>query len=193
MEKLKPISNVPIYYLIGNHDAKNVGYLLFEELIGEGHRYFEYDDDNLFVLGFDSTKPDLPGGVIHHKAIEDVKNRINAPDRKNKFKIICFHHQTIPIPNTGKERSAIDDSGDMLEMLLTNKADLVLNGHRHISNLYTVSSPVKDLYIFNAGTFSCNKTRYREQFTYSVIDIERNSINFKIITISHFNTTIFKT
>ena len=59
MEKLKPISNAPIYYLIGNHDAKNVGYLLFEELIGEGNRYFEYDDDSLFVLGLDSTKQDL--------------------------------------------------------------------------------------------------------------------------------------
>ncbi|GAH57404.1 unnamed protein product, partial [marine sediment metagenome] len=64
---------------------------------------------------------------------------------------MCFHHQLIPIPNTGKERSAIDDSGDMLKMLLETKADLVLNGHRHTSNLYTVSSSEKDLFIFNAG------------------------------------------
>jgi predicted phosphodiesterase len=77
----------------------------------------------------------------------------------------------------------------MLKMLLEAKADLVLNGHRHISNLYTVSSSDKDLFIFNAGTFSCNKTRYREMFTYSVIDIEGTDLNFKVIPILDSKTT----
>jgi len=180
-KKFNPVSKAPIFYLIGNHDALNVGYLLFEEIFGQ--RHFEYEDENLYMVGIDSTKPDLPGGVIHHNTIDAISRRLEKPDRENKIKIVCFHHQLIPIPNTGKERSAIDDSGNMLEMLLNTKADLVLNGHRHISNLYTVSNSVKDLYIFNAGTFSSNKTRYREIFTYSVIDIRGNDINFKVIPI----------
>ena len=183
MEKFKPVSNAQMYYTIGNHDAKNVGYLLFEELIGDGKRYFEYEDNKMYILSIDSTKPDLASGVIHHKAIEGVKKRITQSDRKDKIKIICFHHQTIPIPNTGKERSAIDDSGNMLQMLLDNKADIVLNGHRHISNLYNISSPEKNLHIFNAGTFSSNRTRYRELNTYSVIDIGNNTLTFKIVPI----------
>jgi len=178
-KKFNPISKSPIMILIGNHDALNVGYLLFEEMIGR--RHYEYEDEEIYVIGIDSTKPDLPGGIIHHNVIEAVRKRLEKPERENKFKIVCFHHQLIPIPNTGKERSAIDDSGDMLKMLLDAKADLVLNGHRHTSNLYTVSSSEKDLYIFNAGTFSCNKTRYRELFTYSIIDIEGNNILFKVI------------
>ena len=181
MKKFNPISNAPIKFIIGNHDAKNVGYLLFEELIGE--RHFEFEDEHDYIIGIDSTKPDLPGGVIHHAAINAVKKRLIQPDRENKLKIVCFHHQLIPIPNTGKERSAIDDSGNMLQMLIDTKADLVLNGHRHISNLYALNSTKKDLYIFNSGTFSCNKTRYRELFTYSVIDINRKSLNFKIFPI----------
>ena len=195
MEKLKPISNAPIYYVIGNHDAKNVGYLLFEELIGEGRRYFEFEDPDIYILGIDSTKPDEGSGVIHYKAINGVKKRITKTERIDKLKIICFHHQLIPIPNTGRSRSAIDDSGDMLRMLFENKADLVLNGHRHISNLYNVSNPMKDLYIFNAGTFSAYKTRYRELFTYSIIDIERNSLNFRIIPIfePQFKKEIYRT
>ena len=185
-KKFKPISKCPLMILIGNHDAMNVGYLLFEEMIGR--RHYEYEDDEVYVIGIDSTKPDLPGGIIHHNVIEAVRKRLEKPERENKFKVVCFHHQLIPIPNTGKERSAIDDSGDMLNMLLETKADLVLNGHRHTSNLYTVSSSEKDLFIFNAGTFCCNKTRYRDLFTYSIIDLEENNLTFKIIPILDSNS-----
>ncbi|MFX1447429.1 MAG: metallophosphoesterase family protein [Promethearchaeota archaeon] len=186
-KKFNPVSKSPIMVLIGNHDAMNVGYLLFEEMIGR--RHYAYEDEDIYILGIDSTKPDLPGGIIHHNVINLVREELEKPERENKFKVICFHHQLIPIPYTGKERSAIDDSGDMLKMLLEAKADLVLNGHRHTSNLYTVSSSDKDLFIFNAGTFSCNKTRYRELFTYSVIDIEGNNLNFKVIPILDSGST----
>ncbi|MHA1986045.1 MAG: metallophosphoesterase family protein [Promethearchaeota archaeon] len=181
LKKFQPISKHPLIYLIGNHDAMNVGYLLFEELIGE--RHIEYEDDEIFVIGIDSTKPDLPGGIIHHNIIELVRKELMKRERENKFKVVCFHHQLIPIRNTGKERSAIDDSGDMLQMLLDAKADLVLNGHRHTSNLYTLSNSDKDLYIFNAGTFCCNKTRYRDSFTYTIIDIEGSKLTFKVIPV----------
>ncbi|MFX1409168.1 MAG: metallophosphoesterase family protein [Promethearchaeota archaeon] len=189
-KKFNPISDAKLMILIGNHDALNVGYLLFEEMIGR--RHYEFEDDDLYVIGIDSTKPDLAGGIIHHNIIDAVKKRLEKPEREDKFKIVCFHHQLIPIPKTGKERSAIDDSGNMLKMLIDAKADLVLNGHRHISNLYALSSSEKDLYIFNAGTFSCNKTRYRELFTYSIIDIVGQKINFKILPIfdSSFKTEI---
>ena len=180
-KKFQPVSKSPLIFLIGNHDALNVGYLLYEEMIGR--RHYEYEDNEIFIIGVDSTKPDLPGGIIHHNIIELVREELMKKERENKFKVVCFHHQLIPIPNTGKERSAIDDSGDMLEMLLETKVDLVLNGHRHTSNLYTLSNSEKDLYIFNAGTFSCNKTRYRELFTYTIIDIEGNNLIFKVIPI----------
>ena len=180
-KKFKPELNAELRCLIGNHDSLNVGYLLFEEMISK--RYFEFEDEYLYVTGIDSTKPDLAGGIIHRNIIEAVRKRLEKPERKDKFKIVCFHHQLIPIPNTGKERSAIDDSGNVLKMLIDAKADLVLNGHRHISNIYTVSSSEKDLYIFNSGTFCCNKTRYRELFTYNIIDIEGKKINFKVIPI----------
>ncbi len=185
-KKFDPVSKCPLMILIGNHDALNVGYLLFEEMIGR--RDYQYEDEELYVIGIDSTKPDLPGGIIHHDIIELVRKELIRKERENKFKIVCFHHQLIPIPNTGKERSAIDDSGDMLEMLLETKADLVLNGHRHTWNLYTLSSSEKDLYIFNAGTFCCNKTRYRDLFTYAIIDIEGNNLIFKIIPILDSNS-----
>lgn len=185
-KKFQPVSKCRIFRLIGNHDAMNVGDKLFEEMIGR--RHYEYEDDEIYVIGIDSTKPDLPGGIIHHHIIESVRAELIKRERENKFKIVCFHHQLIPIPNTGKERSAIDDSGDMLQMLLDTNVDLVLNGHRHISNLYTLSDSEKDLYIFNAGTFCCNKTRYRDLFTYAIIDIKGDNLTFRIIPVLDSNS-----
>ncbi len=181
MKKFNPISGAPIKFIIGNHDALNVGYLLFEEMIGD--RHFEHEDETFYIIGIDSTKPDLPSGIIHHDTIATVKNLLVQPEIEDKIKITCFHHQLIPIPFTGKERSAIDDSGNMIQMLIDTNSDLVINGHRHVSNLYTTSSSIKDLYIFNVGTFSCYKTRYRELFTYCIIDMEGNKLRFRILPI----------
>jgi len=185
MEKFNPISKAPIKYIIGNHDALNVGYLLFEEIIGE--RHFEHEDENLYIMGIDSTKPDLPSGIIHHDTVKLMERELTQSERESKVKIICFHHQLIPVPFTGRERSAIDDSGNVIKMLFDTKADLVINGHRHISNLYTTCSSHKDLYIFNSGTFSCYKTRYRELFTYNVIDIQGNKLRFRILPVLEEN------
>ena len=73
-KKFEPASKCPLMILIGNHDALNVGYLLFEEMIGR--RHIEYEDDELFIIGIDSTKPDLPGGIIHHNIIEIVREEL---------------------------------------------------------------------------------------------------------------------
>ncbi len=181
-KQFDPLSKeAPLFCLIGNHDTLNVGYLLFEEMIGE--RFIHYENEHIYMLGVDSTKPDLPSGIIHHNVINSIESKLNSPERQEKLKIICFHHQLIPIPNTGRERSAIDDSGNMLKMLIDTNTDLVLNGHRHISNLYSVETTNKNFFIFNAGTFSSHKTRYREEFTYSIIDIEDNKLNIKVIPI----------
>ena len=86
MKKFNPISGAPIKYIIGNHDALNVGYLLFEEIIGE--RHFEHEDESLYIIGIDSTKPDLPSGIIHHDTIELMEEELLQPERERKTKII---------------------------------------------------------------------------------------------------------
>ncbi len=183
--------NAQVKYVIGNHDAENVGYLLFEEMIGE--RHFEIEDENFFLLAVDSTIPDLATGKINYRTLMRVKNLLL--DRPNKMKVVCFHHQLIPIPHTGKERSAILDSGDMLQVLKECGVHLVINGHRHISNLYTLNFGKQDMFIFNSGTFSSNKTRYRDDFTYNIIEINDNIFSFKIIPIfqqESFKREIFR-
>src|SRR5438132_352343 len=47
----------PVHIVPGNHDARNVGYVHFEELIGD--RYWIRDIRGVRVVGADSSEPDL--------------------------------------------------------------------------------------------------------------------------------------
>lgn len=174
LDMIRKIRNDNFYIIPGNHDARNVGYLLYEELLGK--RTFEFEDPYLYVLGVDSSIPDQNTGRIGAPALQRSEKLFL--NHSEKLKIFAFHHQLIPIPYTGRERSAIYDAGDALDMALRTNVDIILNGHRHISNVYSATDGDSDLVIFNSGTLSANKTRYRELFTYTVLDIDNRRVKF---------------
>ena len=174
LECIKDIRDEKFRIIPGNHDAKNVGYLIFEELFDS--RSFTIEDDDLFIVGFDCSVPDLDTGRIGMQNLATIGEMFK--NVKNKIKILCFHHHLIPIPLTGRERSSILDGGDALEMIMAADIDIVLNGHRHISNVYSCTNGENEVIIFNAGTVSCNKTRYKELFSYTIMDINTHSVHF---------------
>ncbi|MHA2252998.1 MAG: metallophosphoesterase family protein [Candidatus Kariarchaeaceae archaeon] len=164
----------------GNHDAGNVGYLLFEELIGP--RYFIISDPKkkVKILGMDSSIPDTAHGRIGYSGIQTIYREFRniEPDW---LTVIVFHHHALPIPFTGRERSAIFDAGDVIKAILDCNINLVLNGHRHISNVYRLNNGkyVQSL-IVNSGTICSKKTRYREQFSLTEVEFDENRDNAKV-------------
>ncbi|MCG3217695.1 MAG: metallophosphoesterase [Candidatus Heimdallarchaeota archaeon] len=169
------------YYVIpGNHDAQNVGYKLFEELIGE--RSFAIEDGKLLILGLDSSIPDANTGRIGDYTLKRLRKKLEEVD-DDIYKVVIFHHQLFPIPYTGRERSTCDDSGDILQVLLDYNVNLVVNGHRHISNIYKVADSDGRLMVVNAGTVSCNKTRYRELQSVVNINIDPDTKKTKVLII----------
>ncbi|MBN1410761.1 MAG: metallophosphoesterase [Spirochaetales bacterium] len=174
MRMIKEIHGPNFYIIPGNHDSRNVGHLVFEDIFGS--RTFTIEDEHLFIVGLDSSIPDQDAGRIGKRGMEKIRDLFNR--KAGKVKILCFHHQLIPIPLTGLERSAIIDGGDALEMLLASEVDLVLNGHRHISHVYSCTDGNREVVIFNCGTASCNKTRYRELFTYTLLEVCNDSVVF---------------
>ena len=174
LDLIRRLNKDNFYIIPGNHDARNVGYALFEEFFGS--RKFKIDDEDLYILGIDSSLPDQNPGKIGEVAIK--KSEKDFLDHQDKIKLFCFHHQLIPIPFTGRERSAIYDGGDALDMALKTNIDIILNGHRHITNIYSCTDGDSDLLIFNCGTLSANKTRYREMFSYTILDINEKMVKF---------------
>ena len=184
---INPETREKIYFVPGNHDSKNLGYQLFEEYLHPKRDFtLELGNDSV-ILGLDSTKPDENIGEIGARAIDILDKEL---DNYQELKMVCFHHQLVPIPRTGRERSAIIDAGNILKLLLDENVNLVLNGHRHITNLYSITDGKDELLVFNVGTFSSTKTRYKQLWTYTILDINNEHVEFKVKCIKQRNDSL---
>lgn len=148
--------------LPGNHDARNVGDMHFEELFGA--RFTELRLDGVRILGLDSSEPDLDTGRVGRERYRWIEERFSEPD---EFKVVCLHHHLIPVPGTGRERNIVHDAGDLLQVLTTSGCDLVLCGHKHVPNVWRLES----LVIVNAGTACSYRLRGRTRASYNVIEL----------------------
>ncbi len=161
--ELKKI-NKPLVVLPGNHDVRNVGYKLFEELIGPLNGVYEFKDG--VVIWVDSTIPDISDGRVGGHKFRWLKKRLEEySDRK--FKIVAAHHHLVPLPDTGRERNVLYNAGDVLGLLLLHDVNIYVCGHKHVPNVYRV----EDLVVDNAGCTSCRKTRKGDVNSYNIITL----------------------
>ena len=188
-EKYLPMIKKPLLLIPGNHDVKNVGDLLWEEYIGP--RYFVKSDEEkkIKLLGLDSNEPDMNTGRIGERGIKRIyKEFANLPE--GWVKILVFHHQTLPIKYTGRERSAITDAGDVIKAILDCDVDIVINGHRHISNVYQLADSDYTTLVVNCGTMSCKKTRYKEEYSLTILDCSEGNAEVDVIELNSGMRTV---
>ena len=141
----------PLLTVPGNHDARNVGYLHFEELIGP--RMWSHDVGDVRIVGrrLQRARPERrPGRVA--STTTGSRERFAGPAA---LKVFVLHHHLLPIPGTGRERSTVMDAGDLLEVLIHAGVNVVLSGHKHVPYVWRL----EDLYIANAGTVSSLRVR----------------------------------
>ncbi|MGH2691373.1 MAG: metallophosphoesterase family protein, partial [Actinomycetota bacterium] len=90
----------PVHSVPGNHDARNVGYVHFEELIGP--RWQTLSMGGVKIVALDSSEPDLDYGQIGRARYDFLREEFSRPAT---FRIFMLHHHVLPIPGTGRERS----------------------------------------------------------------------------------------
>jgi Icc protein len=146
----------------GNHDARNVGEVHFESLIGA--RDDELSLPGVRILGIDSSEPDLDSGRVGRDGYHRIEERFGEVA---EFKIVAIHHHLVGVPGTGRERNIVSDAGDMLRVLTSNGVDLVLCGHKHVPNVWRI----EDMFIVNAGTACSMRLRGRERPCYNVLEV----------------------
>jgi Icc protein len=161
----------------GNHDARNVGYLRFEETFGtrDSRQRLLLDGSEVALVAVDTSKPDLDEGEVgreHYRWIEE--GFAGAAD----LRIFVCHHHLMPIPGTGRERNQVLDAGDVLSLLRRAEVDLVLAGHRHVPYVW----PVAGMFLVHSGTVSTLRTRGFPQPAYNLIRIaeERISVELRV-------------
>lgn len=167
MNYLKVLKCPNILIIPGNHDARNVGYLHFEELIGSRHSVVEIDD--IIIAGADSSEPDLNSGRIGREMYGWLAE-VFAPEKRAK--IFCVHHHLIPVPGTGRERNIVDDAGDLLELLIDLGVQIVLVGHKHVPYAWHLES----LVLINAGTVCTMRLRGKTKPCYNILTLDQQRV-----------------
>lgn len=149
-------------FVPGNHDARNSGYEIFEELFGT--RYPHYESDEVVICGIDSSQPDIDDGHIGRSHYGAIRKQLSA----NKLRFLALHHHLLPIPGTGRERNLPVDAGDLLGLCSELNVDFILTGHKHQPWLWRL----EDSFYLTAGT-ACTRLlvgRSRPSFTWLDID-----------------------
>ena len=146
----------------GNHDARNVGYIHFEEMIGP--RHWRVEAKGVVIVGADSSEPDLDHGQIGRERYGWMMEQFADPA---ELKIYVQHHHLLPVPGTGRERNVVYDAGDAIECLQRSHVDLVLSGHKHVPYAWRL----EDLFVVNAGTVSTLRLRGKTRPCYNVIEV----------------------
>jgi 3',5'-cyclic-AMP phosphodiesterase len=159
----------------GNHDARNVGYVLYEDTFGARDTRLRFQCAGLDValVGVDSSKPDIDEGEIgreHYRWIEE-----GFADDTDLRVFVCHHH-LMPVPGTGRERNQVLDAGDVLALLRRCSVDLVLSGHRHVPYVW----PLAGMVLVHSGTVSTLRTRGFLHPAYNLVRVEDGRISVEL-------------
>jgi 3',5'-cyclic-AMP phosphodiesterase len=174
-EELSALTCPQIVQVPGNHDARNVGYLRFEDTFGARDTRLRSRLAQLDValVAVDSSKPDLDEGEIGREHYGWIEEGFEGPADLRVF--VCHHH-LMPIPGTGRERNQVRDAGDVLSLLRQSGVDLVLAGHRHVPYVW----PVAGMLLVHSGTVSTFRTRGFPSPAYNLVRVENARISVEL-------------
>ena len=136
----------PTIVIPGNHDYRNVGYIHFQQLFGDGFlRYRQAFDperaerlraSGFTIVGVDSAEPDVNEGNLGLEHYPWIRAQFDEPD---DVKVFAIHHHLVSIPGTGRERNIITDAGDVLAELTRLDIDVIVSGHKHVPFFWDVN------------------------------------------------------
>ena len=173
--ELEEIACERIVRVPGNHDARNVGYLRFEDTFGARDTRLRCELAGLEValVAVDSSKPDLDEGEIGREHYGWVEEGFAG---EAELRVFVCHHHLMPIPGTGRERNQVLDAGDVLSLLRRCHVDVVLAGHRHVPYVW----PVAGMLLVHSGTVSTLRTRGFPNPAYNLVRVEDGRISVEL-------------
>ena len=174
-ERLDRIACPEVVCVPGNHDARSVGYLHFEDLFGDrAHaRTLTAPEGTVQVVCVDSSKPDIDDGEIGRELYGWISDSFAAPA---KLRIFVMHHHLVAIPGTGRDRNQVWDAGDALEVLRSAGVDVVLGGHRHVPHVW----PVAGLFLVHSGTASTRRVRGYGRPSYNFVTLTNEQVEVEM-------------
>ena len=174
-EYVNRIDSKNLLMVPGNHDARNEGYKIFEEIFET--RFPCYEDEKVVILGLDSTVPDLDDGHIGRENYDIIEEKFSG---KKKMKILALHHHLIAIPGTGRERNIAVDAGQVLRLVTQLDVDFVLSGHKHLPWVWRL----EDTHFITAGTASSRRLKGRSHPSFNIMNTGYDGVVVEEINVS---------
>jgi 3',5'-cyclic-AMP phosphodiesterase len=165
-----------VVVIMGNHDAKNVGYRHFEDLFGARSQAFTISvpEGEAKIVSLDSSKPDLSEGEVGREYYAWLDSQFR--DWREGPKVLVVHHHILAVPGTGRDRNILRDAGDIMAILREIKVDLVLCGHRHVPYVWSIAG----VRIVHSGTVSSMRVRGEIPPSYNVIDFDKEQVRITL-------------
>jgi 3',5'-cyclic AMP phosphodiesterase CpdA len=160
----------------GNHDARNSGYKIFEEMFAT--RFPFYENDIVAIFGLDSTEPDIDDGHIGRENYQTIRKTLAG---NNKLRIMALHHHLIPIPGTGRERNILVDAGEVLKICMDLKLDFVFSGHKHLPWVWKMGNT----YFITAGTATSRRLKGRSYPSFNILTITPDQCVLEEVNVSN--------
>ena len=153
--------------VMGNHDARNVGYRYFQELFGprSGARVIPVPEGEAKVITLDTTKPDLDEGEVGREYYGWLDSELRGWDRGPR--IVVLHHHILAVPGSGRDANILRDAGDVTAVLRDAGVDLVLAGHRHVPYFWNLSG----VRVVHSGTAASERIRGTVGPSYNTIEL----------------------
>jgi Icc protein len=154
-EYLKGLQCRAIVVIMGNQDARNVGYRHFEDIFGARERAerLVLPGGEAKVVALDTTKPDLDEGEVGREHYAWIDDEFRDWDRGPR--ILVIHHHILAVPGTGRDRNSLRDAGDVMALLRELEVDMVLAGHRHVPYVWSIVG----VRVLHSGTVSSLRLR----------------------------------
>ncbi|MFW9919040.1 MAG: metallophosphoesterase [Candidatus Thorarchaeota archaeon] len=169
LETIEPLS-VPFYSTLGNHDIRQNGRMVYEELFGSAN--YSFDFGPVHVTVFDSSTGDVDSNQLHW-----LENDLRGSDAEWKF---VFTHMPLYDPREGEDHSLLNTTTSEYLMTLFSETgiDTVFSGHIHMFNT-TYSGRVRYVVTGGAGaSLAVSEPQggfyhyIRASITYAGVDIE---------------------
>lgn len=162
--------------IMGNHDARNVGYRHFEDLFGARERSLTVSgpEGEAKVVALDSTKPDLDEGEVGREHYAWLDAQFRGWDAGPRLLIV--HHHILAVPGTGRDVNILRDAGDVMAILREVGVDMVLSGHRHVPYVWSISG----VRIVHSGTVSSMRVRGTMPPSYNLIEFDEESVSITL-------------
>jgi 3',5'-cyclic-AMP phosphodiesterase len=169
---LKELECPAVVVVMGNHDARNVGYRHFEDFFGARERAetIPFSEGEAKVVAVDTTKPDLDDGEVGREHYAWIDGEFRGWDRGPR--ILVIHHHILAVPGTGRDRNTLRDAGDVMALLRELEVDIVLAGHRHVPYVWSIMG----VRVIHSGTASSLRLRGTMPPSYNLIDIDEDEV-----------------